>query len=278
MPVFLIEDFLVTDVAKKVVIDVLDIKLYTQATVRIHFVKYNGEYIKTEFLIISGDDYKNWDNDDSYLLNFVLNKYGIKKLNDNSSAENAVPYVVETITESDKEREEREEMEREMERQYRNNWNNEDNYLLNRIFSKYGIKKITEPGVTDAVVNDAVVTEPGLTDALVTDAVVTDALVTDSDVSDPVVTDSDVSEPVVTDSDVTDAVVTDAVLTDAVVTDAVLTDAVVTDAVVTDAVVTDAVVTDSVVTDSVITEFSDASGSFFVIDSGPRLTDDDFIV
>jgi len=238
MPVFLIEDFLVTDVAKKVVIDVLDIKLYTQATVRIHFVKYNGEYIKTEFLIISGDDYKNWDNDDSYLLNFVLNKYGIKKLNDNSSAENAVPYVVETITESDKEREEREEMEREMERQYRNNWNNEDNYLLNRIFSKYGIKKITDPGVTDAVVTDAVVTEPV--------------------VSDPVVSDPDVTAP-----DVTDAVVTDYVVTEGDVTDSL---------------VTEGDVTDAVVTDYVVTEFSDASGSFFIVDSGPRLTDDDFIV
>jgi hypothetical protein len=246
MPVFLIEDFLVTDVAKKVVIDVLDIKLYTQATVRIHFVKYNGEYIKTEFLIISGDDYKNWDNDDSYLLNFVLNKYGIKKLNDNSSAENAVPYVVET--ESDKEREEREEMEREMERQYRNNWNNEDNYLLNRIFSKYGIKKITDPGVTDAVVTDAVVTEPV--------------------VSDPVVSDPDVTAP-----DVTDAVVTDYVVTEGDVTDSL-----VTEGDVTDSLVTEGDVTDAVVTDYVVTEFSDASGSFFIVDSGPRLTDDDFIV
>ena len=152
MTVFSIEDFLVTDVATSVIINVLEITLYTQATVRIHFVKSNGEYIKTEFLTISGDDYKKWNDDDSYLLNLVFNKYGIKKLTNNVVAEA-------TVTDSD---------------------------------------------VSDPVVTEPVVSDPVVTDAVVTEGDVSEHVVTEGDVSDPVVSDSDVSEPVITEPAITD--------------------------------------------------------------------------
>ena len=93
MTVFSIQDLLVSEVATSVIIDVLEIKLYTQATVRIHFVKSNGEYIKTEFLNISGDDYKKWNDDDGYMVNYIFNKYGIKELNNNVVAENVATHV-----------------------------------------------------------------------------------------------------------------------------------------------------------------------------------------
>ena len=157
MTVFSIEDFLVTDVATSVIINVLEINLYTQATVRIHFVKSNGEYIKTEFLTISGDDYKKWNDDDSYLLNLVFNKYGIKKLTNNVVAEA-------TVTDSD----------------------------------------VSDPVVTEPVVSDPVVTDPVVTDAVVTEGDVSEHVVTEGDVSDPVVSDSDVSEPVITEPAITD--------------------------------------------------------------------------
>lgn len=53
----------------KVFVDGLD--LFKSVRLRIDLISDNNEYVETRFLTLSGDDYNNWMNDDSYILEKV---------------------------------------------------------------------------------------------------------------------------------------------------------------------------------------------------------------
>lgn len=72
-------------IAKKISIKIGDIKFSESATFFVYF--YNtteitslfneSNIIKTQVVVIEGDEYKNWKDDDQYIIDLICNKLGI---------------------------------------------------------------------------------------------------------------------------------------------------------------------------------------------------------
>ena len=65
-----------TDIVSKINIKVMRVELFTSATLYVSLTTDTGKAIKSEVIEISGDDYKNWSNDDSFLYSFAAQKLG----------------------------------------------------------------------------------------------------------------------------------------------------------------------------------------------------------
>ena len=65
-----------TDIVSKININVMRVELFTSATLYVSLTTDTGKAIKSEVIEISGDDYKNWANDDSFLYSFAALKLG----------------------------------------------------------------------------------------------------------------------------------------------------------------------------------------------------------
>jgi hypothetical protein len=83
----LIKDFniqLEPIIAKRVHISVENVLLNTRVRVRVVIYSTDNigdsSYIDTKFIDIEGDEYKNWGSDDQYLIDLVLKKLGIERL------------------------------------------------------------------------------------------------------------------------------------------------------------------------------------------------------
>ena len=67
-----------------------DLVLFTSVTFRVELLNNAGNLIDLKYVVISGDDYKNWNNDDQYIINKVAEKLGfILKPSDPAPAEPA---------------------------------------------------------------------------------------------------------------------------------------------------------------------------------------------
>lgn len=70
-------------VAKRVQIEIVQLKLYESVTVNVKFFSstedYMMEVVDEKVLVISGEDYNNWGSDDTYLENIVFQKLEIEK-------------------------------------------------------------------------------------------------------------------------------------------------------------------------------------------------------
>jgi hypothetical protein len=53
-----------------------DLVLFTSVTFRVELLNNAGNLIDLKYVVISGDDYKNWNNDDQYIINKVAEKLG----------------------------------------------------------------------------------------------------------------------------------------------------------------------------------------------------------
>ena len=53
-----------------------DLQLFTSVTFRVELLSDVGNLIDLKYVVISGDDYKNWNNDDQYIINKVAEKLG----------------------------------------------------------------------------------------------------------------------------------------------------------------------------------------------------------
>lgn len=53
-----------------------DLQLFTSVTFRVELLNNVGNLIDLKYVIIDGDDYKNWNNDDTYIINKVAEKLG----------------------------------------------------------------------------------------------------------------------------------------------------------------------------------------------------------
>lgn len=60
--------------AHKISINVLHIELNKYAIIRVQLYSEELKILQTNELIIDGDDYKNWNND-NYLIDFICSKY-----------------------------------------------------------------------------------------------------------------------------------------------------------------------------------------------------------
>ena len=59
---------------------VLQLELFTSITVRAELLNAEGGVVQLRYVVVDGDDYKNWSNDDRYLIDKVAEKMGLAPL------------------------------------------------------------------------------------------------------------------------------------------------------------------------------------------------------
>jgi hypothetical protein len=57
-------------------IDSIDIRLFTSAVIRVNLFDSNGFRVCVKNVLMEGEDYANWGNDDQYILTFIMNSLG----------------------------------------------------------------------------------------------------------------------------------------------------------------------------------------------------------
>lgn len=60
-------------------IRVMNVILFTSASINVVLTGDNNSYIDCKQYILSGADYTNWANDDNYIVNYVLAQLGLTK-------------------------------------------------------------------------------------------------------------------------------------------------------------------------------------------------------
>jgi hypothetical protein len=53
-----------------------DLVLFTSVTFRVELLNDTGNLLDLKYVVVSGDDYSNWNNDDTYIINKVAEKLG----------------------------------------------------------------------------------------------------------------------------------------------------------------------------------------------------------
>jgi hypothetical protein len=70
-------------IAKQISIRLIEMVFNQSATFDVSFYKslddFNIEFIKREFLTISGNEYMEWKNDDDYVIKLLCTKLGVSK-------------------------------------------------------------------------------------------------------------------------------------------------------------------------------------------------------
>lgn len=70
-------------IAKRVHIQISELKFGESVKFNVYFylsgTKYDMTTLKIETVLIDGDDYKAWNNDDQYIINLILAKFGLVK-------------------------------------------------------------------------------------------------------------------------------------------------------------------------------------------------------
>jgi len=59
-------------------VNVNNIVLFQSATLNVRLFDENNNYISTQLINISGEDYTNWGNDDTYIANYVAQNLGLQ--------------------------------------------------------------------------------------------------------------------------------------------------------------------------------------------------------
>ena len=57
-------------------IDVMNVKLFTEALLRVNYYDDNNTNVKTEFIMLTGEDYLNWSSNDNYINEYLLKRNG----------------------------------------------------------------------------------------------------------------------------------------------------------------------------------------------------------
>jgi hypothetical protein len=71
------KEFVTVKTASKIAINVIRVELFQKAEIRVNFLEDNGGSIDVKVLVMEGDDYSGWMNDDQYVVNWVLAKFGL---------------------------------------------------------------------------------------------------------------------------------------------------------------------------------------------------------
>ena len=61
-------------------IQIINLRLFEGVSVMVSLYDENNNIIENKMIDIVGNDYLNWSNDDSYLIDIVLNKLNLMKL------------------------------------------------------------------------------------------------------------------------------------------------------------------------------------------------------
>ena len=78
-------------------IDSIDIRLFTSANIRVNLFDLAGFRVSVRNVLMEGDDYTNWGNDDQYILTFVMNALGFTPTAPPVVVEVVVPTVEEVV-------------------------------------------------------------------------------------------------------------------------------------------------------------------------------------
>ena len=62
-------------------VQIINLVLFQGATIVVSLLDVNDCIIHNETLALNGDDYCNWSNDDTWLIDFVLEKLSLRKVN-----------------------------------------------------------------------------------------------------------------------------------------------------------------------------------------------------
>ena len=84
---------IITHQITKVTMRIVELKLFTSVTVSVYMYTSDKSYVDRHMIVMDGDDYKNWNNDDEYLINFVFTKLNIQRL-PKTTVENIVDPVI----------------------------------------------------------------------------------------------------------------------------------------------------------------------------------------
>ena len=57
-------------------IDSIDIQLFKSAVIRVNLYGFDGFRVSVRNVVMEGDDYANWGNDDQYIITYVMNTLG----------------------------------------------------------------------------------------------------------------------------------------------------------------------------------------------------------
>ena len=57
-----------------IIVNVDTIDLFNSATIQVAYFGTGGNFMKIDTLIMEGEDYTNWNNDDQYIYNYVYTK------------------------------------------------------------------------------------------------------------------------------------------------------------------------------------------------------------
>ena len=68
------------DILKSIDIQVADLVLNDRINLLIHLKNEDGKIFQSQIVRIEGDDYQNWGLSDEYLIDLVLQKIGVEKL------------------------------------------------------------------------------------------------------------------------------------------------------------------------------------------------------
>lgn len=72
-------------IAKRIYIKLVELRFNESAKFEVYFYKAIEEYdmrlVKTEIIEIKDDEYKEWKNDDNYIIDLIFRKLGIQKKN-----------------------------------------------------------------------------------------------------------------------------------------------------------------------------------------------------
>jgi hypothetical protein len=69
-----------TKTAVRFSLDISQMELSVSATFRVSLYDANDKYISNKYVIIEGQDYTAWGNDDQYVIDFVAQKLGFTLL------------------------------------------------------------------------------------------------------------------------------------------------------------------------------------------------------
>jgi hypothetical protein len=69
-----------TNIINSIRINVNNIVLFTSVTVGVTLFDENSVPVDNRRLVLSGTDYTNWSNDDTYIVDYVLNALGLTQL------------------------------------------------------------------------------------------------------------------------------------------------------------------------------------------------------
>jgi hypothetical protein len=70
--------FVQTSVINNIQINILKIELFVGITLSVNLLS-NNKIIDSKIMNITGDEYNNWANDDTYIINLVLSKLNLSR-------------------------------------------------------------------------------------------------------------------------------------------------------------------------------------------------------